>query len=115
MTSGDKLFGRLLKRTPPAAHELPDPLGSPATGLHLYLNDDGDVLQMAGPLRHLLAQFKPQDQPLPLSTYLLPHSTLTIEGRPREWLGLLLDLDFSVSPSKPCTCVAGYSRWATAG
>ena len=57
MTSGDKLFGRLLKRTPPAAHELPDPLGSPATGLHLYLNDDGDVLQMAGPLRHLLAQF----------------------------------------------------------
>lgn len=94
MTSGDNLFGRLLKRTPPAAHELPDPLGSPATGLHLYLNDDGGVLQMAGPLRHLLAQFKPQDQPLPLSTYLLPHSTLTIEGRPREWQGLLLDLDF---------------------
>ncbi|MFI8225255.1 PAS domain-containing protein [Pseudomonas sp. NPDC085632] len=94
MTSGDKLFGRLLKRTPPATHELPDPLGSPATGLHLYLNDDGGVLQMAGPLRHLLAPFKPQDQPLPLSTYLLPHSMLTIEGRPREWQGLLLDLDF---------------------
>jgi PAS domain S-box-containing protein len=94
LTSGDKLFGRLLKRTPPAAHELPDPLGSPATGLHLYLNDDGGVLQMAGPLRHLLAQFKPHDHPLPLSTYLLPHSTLAIEGRPREWQGLLLDLDF---------------------
>ncbi|VVN37512.1 PAS domain-containing sensor histidine kinase [Pseudomonas fluorescens] len=95
MTSGDKLFGRLLKRKPPAAHELPDPLGSPATGLHLYLNDDAGVLQMAGPLRHLLAQHKPHQPPLPLSAYLLPHSTLTIEGRPREWQGLLLDLDFS--------------------
>ncbi|VVM89189.1 PAS domain-containing sensor histidine kinase [Pseudomonas fluorescens] len=101
MTSGDKLFGRLLKRTPPAAHELPDPLGSPATGLHLYLNDDAGVLQMAGPLRHLLAQHKPHQQPLPLSAYLLPHSTLTIEGRPREWQGLLLDLDFSGLGEQP--------------
>jgi len=101
LTSGDKLFGRLLKRTPPAAHELPDPLGSPATGLHLYLNDDAGVLQMAGPLRHLLAQHKPHQQPLPLSAYLLPHSTLTIEGRPREWQGLLLDLDFSGLGEQP--------------
>jgi PAS domain S-box-containing protein len=101
LTSGDKLFGRLLKRTPPAAHELPDPLGSPATGLHLYLNDDAGVLHIAGPLRHLLAQHKPHNQPLPLSTYLLPHSTLTIEGRPREWQGLLLDLDFSGLGEQP--------------
>ncbi|WP_454564633.1 PAS domain-containing sensor histidine kinase [Pseudomonas sp. AIG] len=101
MTSGDKLFGRLLKRTPPAAHELPDPLGSPATGLHLYLNDDAGVLHIAGPLRHLLAQHKPHNQPLPLSAYLLPHSTLTIEGRPREWQGLLLDLDFSGLGEQP--------------
>ncbi|WP_456024505.1 PAS domain-containing protein [Pseudomonas protegens] len=101
MTSGDKLFGRLLKRTPPAAHELPDPLGSPATGLHLYLNDDAGVLHIAGPLRHLLAQHKPHNHPLPLSAYLLPHSTLTIEGRPREWQGLLLDLDFSGLGEQP--------------
>ena len=94
MTAGDKLFGRLLKRAPTAIHDLPDPLGTPTTGLHLHLNDDGDVLQMAGPLRHLLAQQKPHDQPLPLSDYLLPHSSLTIEGRPQEWQGLLLDLDF---------------------
>ncbi|SDS24837.1 PAS domain-containing sensor histidine kinase [Pseudomonas granadensis] len=95
MTSGDKLFGRLLKRTAFAAHELPDRLGSPASGLHLYLNDDGGVVQMAGPLRHLLAQHKPHDKPLPLSTYVQAQSTLAIEGRPREWQGLLLDLDFS--------------------
>lgn len=95
MTSGDKLFGRLLKRTTFAAHELPDRLGSPASGLHLYLNDDGGVVQMAGPLRHLLAQHKPNDKPLPLSSYVQAHSTLAIEGRPREWQGLLLDLDFS--------------------
>lgn len=95
MTSGDKLFGRLLKRTTFAAHELPDRLGSPASGLHLYLNEDGGVVQMAGPLRHLLAQHKPHDKPLPLSTYVQAQSTLAIEGRPREWQGLLLDLDFS--------------------
>jgi signal transduction histidine kinase len=94
LTSGDNLFGRLLKRTPIAAHDLPDPLGAPTTGLHLLLNDMAGVVQMAGPLRHLLLQQKPHDQPLPLRDYLLPHSRLVIEGRPREWQGLLLDLDF---------------------
>ncbi|WP_248743010.1 MULTISPECIES: ATP-binding protein [unclassified Pseudomonas] len=93
MTSGDNLFGRLLKRAP-LAGDLPDVLGSPATGLHLYLDGDGAVLQMAGPLRLLLAQQMPHDKPLPLQDLLLPHSTLAIEGRPQEWQGLLLDLDF---------------------
>ncbi|MDL5592482.1 PAS domain-containing protein [Bacillus subtilis] len=93
MTSGDNLFGRLLKRAP-LAGDLPDVLGSPATGLHLYLDGDGAVLQMAGPLRLLLAQQMPHDKPLLLHDLLLPHSTLAIEGRPQEWQGLLLDLDF---------------------
>ncbi|WP_432218472.1 ATP-binding protein [Pseudomonas kribbensis] len=93
MTAGDNLFGRLLKRAP-LAGDLPDVLGSPATGLHLYLDGDGAVLQMAGPLRLLLAQQMPHDKPLPLHDLLLPHSTLAIEGRPQEWQGLLLDLDF---------------------
>ncbi|WP_367255685.1 ATP-binding protein [Pseudomonas sp. stari2] len=93
MTSGDNLFGRLLKRAP-LAGDLPDVLGSPATGLHLYLDGEGAVLQMAGPLRLLLAQQIPYDKPLPLHDLLLPHSTLAIEGRPQEWQGLLLDLDF---------------------
>ncbi|WP_438300588.1 PAS domain-containing sensor histidine kinase [Pseudomonas sp. NMS19W] len=93
MTAGDNLFGRLLKRAP-LAGDLPDVLGSPATGLHLYLDGEGVVLQMAGPLRLLLAQQMPHDKPLPLHDLLLPHSTLAIEGRPQEWQGLLLDLDF---------------------
>jgi signal transduction histidine kinase len=93
LTSGDNLFGRLLKRAP-LAGDLPDVLGSPATGLHLYLDGEGVVLQMAGPLRLLLAQQMPHDKPLPLHELLLPHSTLAIEGRPQEWQGLLLDLDF---------------------
>ncbi|MGG7674084.1 PAS domain-containing protein [Pseudomonas sp. WC2] len=94
MTVGDNLFGRLLKRAPTVTHALPDLLGSPLTGLHLLLNDDGHVVQIAGPLRHLLARQISHEQPLPLRDYLLPHSTLVIEGLPREWQGLLLDLDF---------------------
>ncbi|UVK94339.1 PAS domain-containing protein [Pseudomonas atacamensis] len=101
MTAGDKLFGRLLKRAPVAAHDLPDHLGAPPIGLHFYLDGNGDVLQIAGPLRHLLAQHKPQGQPLPLSAYLLPHSLLTIEGQPRDWHGQLLDLDFTGLNDQP--------------
>jgi len=94
LTPGDNLFGRLLKRGP-LAGDVPDVLGSPATGLHLYLDGEGCVLQIAGPLRHLLAQQVPGNTPLPLRDHLLPHSTLTIEGRPHDWQGQLLDLDFT--------------------
>ncbi|WP_085695300.1 MULTISPECIES: PAS domain-containing sensor histidine kinase [unclassified Pseudomonas] len=94
MSSGDKLLGRLLKRAPPAALDLPNLLGSPASGLHLYLDADGRVLQAAGPLRHLLGQHAPTDSPLPLNAWVLPHSTLAIEGRPADWQGQPLDLDF---------------------
>ncbi|WP_445179905.1 ATP-binding protein [Pseudomonas sp. McL0111] len=94
MTAGDNLFGRLLKRTPTAAFDLPDALGSPPVGLSIFMDSDGGVLQMAGPLRHLLVQQKPHGQPLPLNTYLRPHSTLAIHGRPLDWQGQMLDLDF---------------------
>jgi hypothetical protein len=94
LSSGDNLFGRLLKRAPTVAIDLPDQLGSPPLGLHLYLDADGGVLQVAGPLRHLLAQQPPHEQPLPLHRYVQPHSRLAIEGRPVEWQGQSLDLDF---------------------
>ncbi|MBX8470848.1 PAS domain-containing protein [Pseudomonas sp. RIT778] len=93
MTPGDNLLGRLLKRSM-VASDLPDVLGTPLTGLHIHLDNDGGVLQMAGPLRLLLAQQTPRDKPLPLHDYLLAHSTLAIEGRPQDWQGQLLDLDF---------------------
>ena len=95
MTAGDKLFGRLLKRSAVVAHEPLEPLVSPMLGLHIHLDDDGAVLQMAGPLRHVLEQQKPHAQPLPLSQYLLAHSCLAIEGQPSDWQGQLLDLDFA--------------------
>ncbi|NHW99867.1 PAS domain-containing sensor histidine kinase [Pseudomonas koreensis] len=94
MTAGDNLFGRLLKRAPPPANELPDHLGAPPLGLHLQLDHDGCVLQIAGPLRHQLAPQPPHNSPLPLSAYLLAHSTLAIEGCPQDWQGQMLDLDF---------------------
>ncbi|QZD71885.1 ATP-binding protein [Pseudomonas sp. 3-2] len=93
MTPGDNLLGRLLKRNM-VASDLPDVLGTPLTGLHIHLDNDGGVLQMAGPLRLLLAQQTPRDKPVPLHDYLLAHCTLAIEGRPQDWQGQLLDLDF---------------------
>ncbi|AXJ03073.1 PAS domain-containing sensor histidine kinase [Pseudomonas fluorescens] len=93
MTPGDNLLGRLLKRSM-VASDLPDVLGTPLTGLHIHLDSDGGVLQVAGPLRLLLTQQSLRDKPLPLRDYLLAHSTLSIEGRPQDWQGQLLDLDF---------------------
>ena len=94
MTSGEKLFARLLKRPTLLANELPEPLAAQPPGLHLYLDHHGHVLQMAGPLRHSLAQQQPHDQPLTLHRYVLAHSRLVIEGQPGDWQGQSLDLDF---------------------
>ena len=115
MTAGDNLFGRLLKRAPAPANELPDHLGAPPLGLHLLLDHDGCVLQIAGPLRHQLAQQPPHDSPLPLSAYLLAHSTLAIEGRPQDWQGRMLERIFPASVTRPCICVAGHSLRRRAG
>lgn len=84
-------------------------------GLQLHLNDEGRVIQLSGPLRHLLAQQIPDAQSPHLLDYLMPHSALSVEGRPAEWQGQNLDLDFSVSPGNRCTCAAGCSRWAKDG
>ncbi|KPN88861.1 ATP-binding protein [Pseudomonas nunensis] len=94
MTSGDKLFARLLKRPTLPAIEASEPLRVQPLGLHLHLDDEGRVLHMTGPLRHSLAQQPPNDQPLPLHRYVQVHSTLAIEGQPADWQGQSLDLDF---------------------
>ena len=93
MSTGDKLFARLLNRQP----GLPQPLNRsvvPSVGLQLYVDDDGHVEHLSGPLRHLLAQQRPSSRTAPLLEYLLPHSSLAVEGRPADWQGQLLDLDF---------------------
>ncbi|WP_095188221.1 PAS domain-containing sensor histidine kinase [Pseudomonas sp. Irchel 3E19] len=93
MSSGDKLFDRLLKRHPETVQPLDSPV-VPSVGLQLYLDGDGRVNHLSGPLRHVLAQQRPSPHPALLFEYLFPHSGLTIEGRPADWQGQLLDLDF---------------------
>ncbi|POA44810.1 PAS domain-containing sensor histidine kinase [Pseudomonas sp. MPR-ANC1] len=93
MSSGDKLFGRLLNRHPETVQPLDNPV-VPSVGLQLHLDGDGQVLHLSGPLRHVLAQRMSTSHPAPLLEYVLPHSSLALEGRPADWQGQLLDLDF---------------------
>jgi signal transduction histidine kinase len=94
LTSGDHLFARLLKRSDTPSTERPEPATVQPAGLHLHLNHHGQLLHMTGSLRHLLAQQLAADQPLPLHDFVLPHSTLVLEGLPDDWQGQMLDLDF---------------------
>ncbi|EJM80834.1 PAS domain S-box [Pseudomonas sp. GM74] len=94
MSAGDKLFGRLLHRHPPPPPEPPEALRVHSFGLQMQLNAEGRVVQLSGPLRHLLAQQPPGAQAPHLLDFLLPHSSLAIEGSPADWQGQTLDLDF---------------------
>ncbi|UII72183.1 PAS domain-containing protein [Pseudomonas sp. HN11] len=88
MTSGDKLFGRLLGRSNALALDAP---GTPTPGLHLQLDAVGHVLGVSGTLRPLLAPHEPR--PL-LRELLCASSALSIEGNPADWQRQSLDLDF---------------------
>ncbi|EJM51020.1 ATP-binding protein [Pseudomonas sp. GM48] len=94
MSAGDKLFGRLLHRHPPPPSEPPEALRVHSVGLQMQLNAEGRVVQLSGPLRHLLVQPPPGAQAPHLLDFLLPHSNLVIEGAPADWQGQTLDLDF---------------------
>lgn len=93
MSSGDTLFSRLLNRQPGTPQTRQSPV-IPSVGLQLYMDDDGQVNHLSGPIRHLLAQRLPSLQPAHLLDYLLPHSSLAVEGTPADWQGQVLDLDF---------------------
>ncbi|SEM89399.1 PAS domain S-box-containing protein [Pseudomonas sp. ok272] len=92
--SGEKLFGRLLKRPPMLEITAPSSLDTQHLGLQLLLDPEGRVLQMSGPLRHLLARHLPAGDARHLIDYLRPHSRLAVEGPPAHWHGQSLDLDF---------------------
>eukprot|EP01030_Chromulinospumella_sphaerica_P007873 gene7873-7703_t len=94
LSAGDKLFGRLLNRHPPAHQEIVEPPSVLSVGLQIQLDAQGRVLHLSGPLRHLLAQQAPAAQLVHLLDFLLPHCSLAIEGPPADWRGQLLDLDF---------------------
>ena len=94
MSAGDKLFGRLLNRHPPPPPEPQETLRVHSFGLQMQLDTEGRVVHLSGPLRHLLTQQNPGTQAPHLLDFLLPHSSLVIEGVPADWQGQTLDLDF---------------------
>lgn len=100
MSSGDKLFGRLLNRNPPPP-EVPKALSTPGVGLQMRLDAEGRVIHLTGPLRHGLAQQHPAAQAPLLHDYLMPHSSLAVQGTPADWQGQSLDLDFFSLSGQP--------------
>ncbi|MHC8355976.1 PAS domain-containing sensor histidine kinase [Pseudomonas sp. LB3P81] len=101
MSSGDKLFGRLLNRHPPPPLETPSVRSMPGVGLQMRLDAEGRVTHLAGPLRHRLAQQIPTAQAPLLLDFLMPHSALTVEGTPADWQRQSLDLDFYSLSGQP--------------
>jgi len=71
---------------------LPAEQHPPATGLQLWLDDQGHVLRLAGPLRTLLPASP--HHAARVHDYLQRHSWLVLEGAPADWQGQPLDLDF---------------------
>ncbi|UOB24693.1 PAS domain-containing protein [Pseudomonas orientalis] len=88
MTSGDKLFGRLLGRGSALAIA---PAAPPSAGLQVQLDAQGQVLGISGTLRSQLA---PHAESVPLRALLRAHSALEVEGVPADWQRHSLDLDF---------------------
>lgn len=83
------LFDRWRAAPPPVV----EPQALPAVGLQLLLDEQAQVLRLAGPLRTLLAL--PGRPGARLHDYLQRHSWLVIEGEPGDWQGQPLDLDFN--------------------
>ncbi|RSC28917.1 PAS domain-containing sensor histidine kinase [Pseudomonas putida] len=63
-----------------------------AVGLQVWLDEQGEVLRLSGPLRTLLAM--PPQHARRVQDYLQHHSWLVLEGDPADWQGQPLDLDF---------------------
>lgn len=63
-----------------------------AVGLQAWLDDEGTVQRLGGPLRTALAV--PNSGARPLRDYLERNSWLVIEGLPGDWQGQPLDLDW---------------------
>ena len=88
MTSGDRLFGRLLGRNGALEIDTPAP---PSAGLHVQLDSQGRVLDLSGTLR---PQLPPLVNSPRLQELLSAHSAVTVEGVPADWQRHSLDLDF---------------------
>ncbi|KMM87470.1 PAS domain-containing sensor histidine kinase [Pseudomonas lundensis] len=91
MISGERLLGRLLGRADEPAALADTPALRVQAGIQLRLDQHGHVLE-----QHGLAMAMGSGPPRLLIDYLVPGSTLALEGTPRDWQGQSLDLMFQV-------------------
>ena len=91
MISGERLLGRLLGRADEPVALADTPALRVHAGIQLRLDQHGHVLELHG-----LAMAMGSGPPRLLIDYLVPGSTLALEGTPRDWQGQSLDLMFQV-------------------
>lgn len=91
MISGERLLGRLLGRADEPVALADTPALRVHAGIQLRLDQHGHVLELHG-----LAMAMGSGPPRLLIDYLVPGSTLALEGAPRDWQGQSLDLMFQV-------------------
>ena len=91
MISGERLLGRLLGRADEPVALADTPALRVHAGIQLRLDQHGHVLEHYG-----LAMAMGSGPPRLLIDYLVPGSTLALEGAPRDWQGQSLDLMFQV-------------------
>ena len=94
MSPSEGLFGRLLGRTDERLPESTDPLSRNDAGIQLRLDQQGHVIEIHGLQRYGLARGSSDGLPRLLLSYMVPGSTLALEGIPADWVGHSLDLDF---------------------
>lgn len=94
MSPSDGLFGRMLGRTDERLPESSDPQSRTHAGIRLMLDQQGHVIEIHGLQRYGLARSSSDGLPRQLLSYLVPGSTLALEGVPADWVGHSLDLDF---------------------
>ena len=94
MSPSDGLFGRMLGRTDERLPESSDPQSRTHAGIRLMLDQQGHVIEIHGLQRYGLARSSSDGLPRLLLSYLVPGSTLALEGVPADWVGHSLDLDF---------------------
>ncbi|MBV6286581.1 PAS domain-containing sensor histidine kinase [Pseudomonas aegrilactucae] len=89
MSGGQRLFERWRPRPGVAA---PQEQAPPAVGLQVWLDDQGRVLRVGGPLGRSLARVRAPGAPV--HDYLQAHSRVVLEGTPVDWQAQPLDLAF---------------------
>ena len=94
MSPSERLFGRLLGRTDERLPESNDPQLNIHAGIQLMLDQHGYVTDIHGLQRYGLARSSGDGAPRLLLSYMVPGSTLALEGVPADWVGHSLDLDF---------------------